>query len=467
MKIKKIKIGFLCFLTSFSAHAEDTLPFNIDYSSLESTNPLQFYANVRALYGEGVESDREGRTREDFEQLKLGMRYQRDLPYNWFFKGNIRGVFLHRQDRNDFTKNETWDAHFEAREFYVENKQLINDLPLGVLAGRKQFRDDRGWWYDNQLDVAQLQFNSSLFNADVSYGGRLIDERVISESQNIGFEDSEFIIAHLDYQFYYQHHFQAYTIYQKDDFSNNRIGNVFDNNSSVNSELDLLWIGFRFNGLFSLADKSKLNYWVDFATINGSEREFTTFDLSSNQQVINDIRDINVSYGYGIDLGAAWKSANENWGLAANYAIGSGDSSDSNRQSSYRQPTIANNKGKILGNQRVRLYGELLRPELSNLQLVNVTAGHRFNEYFWLQGSYFHYWQIQADKQIDASILTISPNGKNKEIGNEVDLTLMATWTKNFNAQLTLSGFHAGDAYDQKADSKYAYKGVLEFQYYW
>ena len=348
-----------------------------------------------------------------------------------------------------------------------KKKHLINLFPVGLLAGRKQFRDDRGWWYDNQLDVAQLQYNSTLVTAEVSYGGRLIDERVISETQNIGFEDSEFLIGHLDYQFYYQHHLQAFALYQNDDFSNNNIGRVVGGGSSFNPELDLLWLGFRFNGLFSLPDRSKLNYWADFATVNGSERDFITTNLSPTRKSITRIRDIDVSYGYGVDFGLAWKAANNSWGLAVNYAFGSGDNSENDRQSSYRQPAISNNKGRVLGENRYRIYGELLRPELSNLQLFSLTAGRRLNDYYWLQAIYFHYWQIEADEELDASNFIVSPNGENKEIGNEIDLILVATWNENINAELTLSGFRAGSAFDNAAESKYAYKALLEIKLYW
>ncbi len=467
MNIKKIITGLLCIFTSLTIHAEDALPFEIDYSQIGPAKPLRFYTTIRTLYGEGIESTTDGKTREANEQMRLGLRYHRDLPYNWFFKGNIQGVFQHRKVNNELTSNQIWDAHFEVRELYLENKQLFTDLPIGVLGGRKEFRDDRGWWYDNLLDVAQLQFNSTLLNAKLSFGGRIVDERVVSEDQNIGFEDSQFIIAHIDYQFHYRHHFQSYAIHQQDDFSNNAIGTVVDNATNVASELDLLWVGFRFNGLFSLADKSKLNYWVDFSTVNGSERNFNRVDVSTNQQVISSIRNVDISFGYGMDLGTSWQSVDDKWGLAVNYAIGSGDSSDSDRQSSFRQPTIANNRGRILGDSRVRIYGELLRPELANIQLVNVTTGYRINDVFWLQGSYFHYWQVQADQRLNASVLSISPNGKNKEIGNEIDLTLITLWKKSFRSQLTLSGFRSGDAFDQTANSRYAYKGLLELQYFW
>lgn len=465
MKKNHLIIVFFFFARAFSVQAEENYPFEIDTDKLPAVNKFQAYSNFRTLYGEGIKSNSEGKNYLDIEELKLGVRYQHKFKYDWFFKGDIRGVFLHRHlDNSLLTDSEIWDARFEARELYLENRYLFNDLPIGLLAGRKQLRDSRGWWFDNQLDIAQIQFNSSLLTGEVSYGGRIIDERTFALEENTGFEDTEFIIAHLDYQFSYQHHLQGFAIYQNDDFSNNRLGSVLDSGSRVKPELDLVWLGFRLNGLFLLADKSKLGYWVDFATVNGDQRNFETTNLSPDQQTISRIRDIDVSGAYGFDLGTSWKAADQSWGVAVNYAHGSGDNSTDSRQSTYIQPAIANNKGHVLGESRDRIYGNILRPELSNLQLVSVTSGWRLNDYLWMQGSYFHYWQLEADTNLIASPLNVSPNGRNTEIGNAIDLIFMGTWRDNVLLQLTLSGFHAGSAYDQIAANKYSWQGLLELK---
>ena len=229
----------------------------------------------------------------------------------------------------------------------------------------------------------------------------------------------------------------------------------------------MFWLGFRINGILSLDDNSKLNYWVDFATVKGSERDFNTTDISPTEKVISSIQEIDISNGYAIDFGTAWKSSSDLWRVTFNYAAGSGDSSEADEQSSFRQSVITNNKGRIPGNNRYRIYGEFLQPELSNLQLFSVSAGRKLNQNIWLHGIYYHYRQLQADTQLQASSLSISPNGKDKEIGSEIDVLLSASWNKNFNALLTLSGFHAGAAFDRVATSKSAYKAVMEINYIW
>lgn len=467
MKKTIIKMWLLNLLCCFIVNAQDNIPFDLDYPEKKSNNPIEFYSILRAIYGQGINSNIAGRTQIDNEQLRLGFRYRQHLPYNMFFKGDIRGVFQHRQRENNLLTNEIWDGRFEVRQLYLENRRIVESLPFGLLAGRKQFRDNRGWWYDNQLDVAQLQYNSTLFSASFSYGGRIIDERFVSETQNIGFEDSQFFIGHADYHYYYNHHIQPFVIYQTDDFSNNKIGKLVNIDSSLKPELDLVWVGVRFNGLFFLPDRSHLDYWADVATVSGTVRNFATTNVSSNVNSITAIRSIDVSQSYGLDLGVIWKAAEDSWGVSINYAHGSGDDSDSDNQSSYRQPAIANNRGRVLGPSRDRIYGELLRPELTNIQLVGISTGARLNKYLWLQGSYFHYWQIEASRQLTASNLSITPNGRNKEIGNEVDLTLVATWLDHLSTQLTLSGFHAGSAFNRVSGSDYAYKGVLVFKFRW
>jgi hypothetical protein len=457
----------LSVLFCFSSQADIVAPFEIDYSKFKYDDSIQLYVDVRAIYGEGIESNDSGRLRGSNEQLKLGVRYKHFFNHEFFLKADIRGVYLHSLEKDDNSSEKISDARLEVREFFFQKQDVFNDVPIAFLVGRKQFRDERAWWYSNQLDVVQVQYFTTLLKADISYGGRLFDERVITESENIGFEDSEFLIAHLDYHFYYQHHFQTFMVYQNDDFSNNQIGNVLNVNSTLNPELNLLWLGFRFNGLFSLVDKSKLRYWLDVSTVNGSEREFVTSSISSTQTEIASIRDIDVSAGYAFDFGGAWKTADDNWGFAANYAFGSGDSSADNKQSSYRQPGIASNKGSAFGGQRYRIYGELLRPELSNLQLLSFSASRKINPSLWLQVTYFHYRQVQADKELRTSNLIISPNGESKNIGGEIDVMLVSSWSKNIAAQFILSGFHSGSAFNDRVGSGSAYKGVFQLRLNW
>ncbi|NOQ63133.1 MAG: hypothetical protein GQ582_01315 [Methyloprofundus sp.] len=448
----------------------ESLPFELTAQRMKKAkDPLMLYGNMRMLYGESIDTHADGKMRSDLEQLRIGLRYQRDLWYDWFFKMDMRGVFLHRNNHDTHGKDEIWDANFEMRELYFENKHIIATLPIGVLGGRKQFRDSRGWWYDNQLDVIQLQYNSTLVNAQLSYGGRVIDERVTSEEQNAGLEDSQFMLARLNYQFRYQHHFQGFVTYQHDDYSENKVGHEYNANSRIKSELDLTWIGFRFNGLFALPDNSDLNYWFDFATVVGSEEQYETTTSGSDKRSIKAVNKVNISNAYGIDLGLTWKAPSNRWGVSANYAYGSGDNSDSSSQSGYRQSTLSNNTGRLFNEtaSRYRLYGEFLRPELSNLQLVSLSSGTKLGDYLWLQGSYFYYWQVEADTDFNGSILSATPNGINKNIGGELDVTLSASWDPLYDIQLTMSGYHAGDAFDHVASSKYAFMGLLEFKLHW
>jgi len=461
------RLIFLSAFFCFSSQADIVAPFEISYSKFKYDDSIQLYVDVRAIYGKGIESKVDDRLTDSNEQLKLGVRYKHFFNHDFFLKSDVRGVYLNRLEKDNNRSEKISDARLEVRELFFEKRDIFNDLPIAVLVGRKQFRDERAWWYSNQLDVVQAKYSTTLLKADISYGGRLVDERVITESENIGFEDSEFLIAHLDYHFYYQHHFQAFVVYQNDDFSNNQIGNALNINSTLKPELNLLWLGFRFNGRLPLVDKSRLSYWLDVATVNGSEREFLTNPISSTQTEITSIRDIDVSAGYGFDFGAAWKTADDKWGFATNYAFGSGDSSTENKQSSYRQPGIAINKGSVFGEKRYRIYGELLRPELSNLQLLSFSAGRKINPSLWLQVTYFHYRQVQADKELRASSLIISPNGESKNIGDEVDLMLVSSWSKNIEVQFILSGFYAGSAFNDRVSSRSAYKSVFQLRLNW
>ena len=81
--------------------SEESLPFQLNAQRLRKNDPLLLYGNIRLLYGQGIDTNDSGKMRGDLEQIRIGMRYQRDLWYDWFFKGDMRGVFIHRNFHND------------------------------------------------------------------------------------------------------------------------------------------------------------------------------------------------------------------------------------------------------------------------------------------------------------------------------------------------------------------------------
>jgi hypothetical protein len=209
-----------------------------------------------------------------------------------------------------------------------------------------------------------------------------------------------------------------------------------------------------------------VGYWADIATVVGSTQDLQTTEFPNGDERIDDYQNIDLRGGIGLDIGFSWKSAEEDWGWAISYARGSGEVSGDERKH-FIQPSISDNKGKIFGESRYRLYGELVNPELTNLQIISGFSGWRLTDQFWLEAAYHYYRQLEANDELSASALLGSPNGRDKDIGQELDLVLAGQWDDTQQLQLILSGFAGGSAFDDVTDSRQAYRVLLEYRRAW
>lgn len=427
----------------------------------------RYYLSLRGVQGQGLERLTPARPEENEARIRAGLQYRRQLGSRWQLNSNLRLVFLHQKLKNLRTlpgQSTANDVFFEARQLYLEAPYLWDDLPLGVLVGRKRFRDVRSWWYDNQLDVAQLQFNTTLLSADLSVGGRIVEERQAgSAEEQTGLKDSLFVIGHLDHHYYYGHHLEGYLIYENIDVNKNRIGHVVSMNEVIRPRSDLVWLGTRASGAWSLDWGDSIRYWVDIGTVFGETQNLFFEQRSGGKRRISGFENFDVNGGIGFDIGAAWTFLDNRLGLAVNYALGTGKGNDH----LFLQPSIANNKGVLFGQTRYRYYGEFLNPQLSNLQIVNAFGGVKIAEQIWLEAGYHHYRQLHPENRLRAARLSIAPNGHDEHVGDAVDLVLGGKWRDRAQLQLILSGFRGGAAYEDLIKSRYAYRLATTLTLYW
>jgi len=454
--ILKLLLGLLAFPLAGSAW------------EIPGWDSLRFYLAPRVTHGRGLDEAPQKRRRENEQRVRLGLRYSPMLGEYLRFDSDMRLVFVNRLLDNRENRHHNPDVYFEVRQLYLETPYLWSDqIPLGGMIGRKIFRDARGWWYDNQLDSARLQYHTTLLTSELSVGGRIIDERVASVSDpNTGLEKSLFVIAHTDYHYLYRHHLEGFAIFEHLDGDTHPIGHQFSLEQSARPKADLVWLGLRTSGDLQPA-KSHLHYWLDLATVFGDSQDLTLKRQPSGDRKVVGFNNINLAGGLGLDIGFLWKPATEHWGFGLDYARGSGDGRGSSTQHRFVQSEIVNNKGYHLGTTRYRIYGELLRPELSNLQIFSAFGGWQIIDRLWLEAAFHSYHQVNADNSLISSRLVVTPNGRHKHIGEELDLILGKRWGNGAKLQLIGSGFRRGEAFDGVSDTRYAYRIVLEMRVYW
>ena len=168
-------------------------------------------------------------------------------------------------------------------------------------------------------------------------------------------------------------------------------------------------------------------------------------------------------HGWGFDLGATWETRLPGRpSLTLGYAMGSGDvRSDSpkvddqkSNDHSFRQTGLQDNNDRFRGVDRFKYYGELLKPELSNLRIATAALGFPFLENSSVELIYHSYQQVDAAKFLRDATVRRQPAGRKRGIGHEVDLVIGIEEWENFEIELIVAAFRAGPAFGEHCDGE-------------
>jgi hypothetical protein len=131
---------------------------------------------------------------------------------------------------------------------------------------------------------------------------------------------------------------------------------------------------------------------------------------------------------YALDFGTTFTTTGRvRPSLTLAYAVGSGEEKLSGDPFSqeFRQTGYEDNTGRFGGISSFQYYGEVLDPELSNLEVMTVAAGIRFGYSASVDVVAHAYHQQVPDDDLRAALpLEGAPNGKSRDLGREVDIIL-------------------------------------------
>ncbi len=153
--------------------------------------------------------------------------------------------------------------------------------------------------------------------------------------------------------------------------------------------------------------------------------------------------------GYGIDLGATyvadlpWKPA-----LTLGYAYGTGD--DNTRDGvdhKFRQPDLEDNSARFNGIARLKYYGELFDPELSNMAIFTAGLGIRPTRRTSIDLVFHSYRQNELDDDQRSIDVDIDPNGLSTDLGREIDLVIGSREIRDLSIEFSVGYFNPGNAF--------------------
>lgn len=202
------------------------------------------------------------------------------------------------------------------------------------------------------------------------------------------------------------------------------------------------WIGMQ--GIVE-PDNSNVRYWIHGM---GRDGEVATDD---EPEALG---------GFALDVGInyTFKGRMESTiTLALAYATG-GSSSERFRQSGLHSNDFAlNDKNSF------RYFGEVLDPELTNIQIITLGWGAEFFKNWQTDLALHGYQQVEPEDNLRGADLEFDPDGSNKELGIGADIIIAYEPTNALEIKATAGRFIPGDAFsEEQAD---AWLGQLEVEF--
>ncbi len=365
------------------------------------------------------------------------------------------------QDDRDRERGVAW------RESWIFMGNLF-DTPLSLQVGRQRFNEAREWWWDEDLDAVRLHYDRSNLHFELAAAQQLA--RRTSAESHIDPEEDDILrfLGRAAWAWKKKNKLQLYLLTQNDhsDTAPECTGPVqncptIKDDEEDESDANLTWIGSSADGRWGLGSAGRLYYWADGAFVSGSETSLDYSGKSDARYVKSRTR--HGVHGWGFDLGATWRTRLPGeLSLTLGYAVGSGDvRSDSSRADdqrsndhSFRQTGLQDNNDRFHGVDRFKYYGELLRPELSNLRIATASLGLRFLRRSSVELIYHSYQQAEAAKFLRDATVRRQPAGSKRGIGHELDLVIGIEEWEHVEIELIGAGFRAGPAFGAHCDGE-------------
>lgn len=380
------------------------------------------------------------RTLKQEIQLQLSYRFSEQLSAFVEVKGlaeqELDAVRIRRRSEKEVERGEAW--------LYWQG---LLDGHGAVKIGRQNFSEPRRWWWDADFDALRFDYVRDSWGLSLGVAEALT--RKSSRERFIDPQEEDVLrwLGHANWNLASGFHLSGFYLRQRD-ASTSSLHSLVDTARRDESDANLRWLGLRAAGEFAFS-VGALSYWVDAATVAGEETAFEYTPAEDGMSRVVSASPLRVR-GHAADVGITWKLAAPRLpALSLSYARGSGDKNPNDdtdrsfRQTGLQDPT-----------QEFRFYGELLRPELSNLAISSALFGFAVTNNSRLTLGYHRFRQVQPAAYLRDTRLAISPAGENKDIGREVSLLAEIREWENLKLVLAAATFRAGQAFGEAAGKR-------------
>jgi hypothetical protein len=418
-------------------------------------------------------------------ELSFDLRYRQDIDLDENQKGDVTDTELQAQVEllYEFARDTSFFTEIKgsyAAEIATEDDDKEDDdsLKLGELwvfkdqlagsqwsmqLGRQAIAESREWWWDQDLDALRLRYAGEQYQFEAA----LAEEIGFELGDSVSAEDEEIRRYFLRFgtEFAPKQRLEGFLLHQNDRSGDTGQDLIIKSNDEDNIDANLSWIGLRAIGKLKKKPLGRFKYWADFATVIGSENRIDYAELENNQSRIVDSESRDV-LAYAADVGLSWRTRlpAKPW-FTLSWAYGSGDNkTDTKTDHNFRQTGLQDNNGKYFGLNSFRYYGELLRPELSNLSILTFAAGLKTGKQQTLELVQHVYRQAEADNT-RIGRPRAKPNGNNADIGQELDVIYGVQKWAHLELEAIAAVFRPGGAFDESADTAYQFELELTYNF--
>lgn len=335
----------------------------------------------------------------------------------------------------------------------------------GLQIGRQNLAEVREWWWDDDLDAIRLYYDRGPWHMETGVAQELARETTLEDDIDPERKKVLRLFGQLGLMWAPKQKVDLFVLHQHDSSNTETVGQTIREDREDPSDANLTWIGLRALGERSLNNGNELNYWLDAAILRGKEDQLDYTDFAPGLIQVTSRQNQKVS-GHAIDVGASLAT-----GLpgrptfTVGYAMGSGDSNNTDGvDHSFRQTGLHENKWRFSGVNRFRYYGELMRPELSNIGISTLAVGFPLLTNSSVELLHHYYQQTKANTELRDVAIDANLNGLSRDLGHEVNLVFGFREWRRWDLEFIASTFKAGEAYGP-AEGRRAYKLAFEVTY--
>lgn len=333
--------------------------------------------------------------------VSLAFKYQPVKQFYAYFNLEYSGTLV--KDEEKKKDNET---SLDLKLAYVSFNKVIEGMTLTV--GRQRMDDEREWLFDDNLDSVRLAYTFQNIAFDFFAGEKRSRDLINNE------KDDEAVNYYVSaaYSLNKDSKFTMYSFYRDD---------------RVHLGENPIFLGVSLYGALI----KHFDYWLEFAHVRGKSGS-------------NRIK------GFGFDVGFKYKLSflplKPRINMSVAFGTGDDDPGDG-KDENFRQTGLQDNNAKLGGIPSVQFYGEMFRPELSNMGILTMGLAIRPTRSTSIELMYHYYHQHHPADEIRDSDVDEDPDGRNEELGQEIDVIVGFKQKPHVNISLVFGYFIPGAAF--------------------